>query len=80
MVGKNFLKNGTFVSRGCAGLHSSGGLAHEGLKDISMSILYKNVRFVLLMETSIMLMPIACADLILGATIEFALENLKMFL
>ena len=31
MVGKAFLKNGIFVSRGYGGSHSSGGLAHYGL-------------------------------------------------
>ena len=31
MVGKNFLKNETFVACGQGGLHSSGGLTHEGL-------------------------------------------------
>ena len=31
MVGKTFLKNKTFVAYGQGSLHSSGGLAHEGL-------------------------------------------------
>ena len=39
MVGKAFLKNETFVSHWYAGSHSSGGLAHKGLRHILGPIL-----------------------------------------